>query len=93
MGNWVAQCLEPPGFEMGCFVVVVLKISADFLRAAICSSPIDRNGFEGCGLVSAAMRSFAGYIATSCEDTLGKLQLVGKNSTISQIRVPCVFGI
>ena len=66
---------------------------ANFCRATIWSSPIDMNELVGCGLVSAMIRSFAAYMAGSCADTLGILQWVGKNSTVSQICVPCVFGI
>ena len=64
---------------------------ANICRAAIWSSPIDINELVGCGLVSAMIRSFAAYMAASCADTLGILQWVGKNSTVSQIRVPCVL--
>ena len=66
---------------------------ANCRRATSWSSPIDMNELVGCGLVSAMIRSFAAYMAASCADTLGILQWVGKNSTVSQIHVPCVFGI
>ena len=70
-----------------------LKNGCQFCRATIWSSPIDMNELVGCGLVSAVIWSFAAYMAASCADTLGILQWVGKNSTVSQIHVPCVFGI
>ena len=66
---------------------------ANFCRATIWSSPIDMKELVGCGLVRAVIRSFAAYMAASCTDTLGILQWVGKNSTVSQIRVHCVFGM
>ena len=64
---------------------------ANLCRATSWSSPIDMTELVGWGLVSAVMRSFTAYISASCDDTLGILQWVGKNSTVSQIRVPCVL--
>ena len=66
---------------------------ANFCRATTSSSRIDMIGLVGCGLVRAVIRSFAAYMAASCADMLGILQWVGKNSTVSQIRVPCGFGM
>ena len=66
---------------------------ANCCRATSWSSPIDMTELVGCGLVSAVMRSFAVYMAASYDDTLRILQWVGKNSTVSQIHVPCVFGM
>ena len=66
---------------------------ANCRRAMGWSSPIDMTELVGWGLVSAMMRSFAVYMAVSCDDTLGILQWVGKNSTVSKIHVPCVFGM
>ena len=83
VGDWGVHCQAPPE----------LKILANFRRATICSSPINRKEFWGCGLMGAVIRSFPAYIAASCADTLGSLQWVGKNATVSQIHVPCVIGI
>ena len=66
---------------------------ASWCRAASWSSPMEMNELVGCGLVSAVMRSFAAYMDASCVDTLGILQWVGKNSTVSHICVACVFGM
>ena len=64
---------------------------ANFRRATSWSSPMDMTEFFGCGFLSAVMRSFAAYMTASCDDPLGSLQGVGKNSTVSQIHVPRVF--
>ena len=76
-----------PGTETGLLVMELWKMVANFRRAASWSPPMEINEFVGCGLVSAMMRLFA----ASCADMLGILQWVGKNSTVSQIHVPCVF--
>ena len=93
VGGVVVQMSGTPGSAIGFFWMEHLKMVANLRRATSWSSPIDKIKLVGWGLVSAVMRSFAAYMAASCDDTLGILQWVGKNPTVSQIRVPCVFGM
>ena len=60
-----------PGSAIGFFLMEHWKMVANCHRAMSWSSLIDMTELVGCGLVSAVMRSFAAYMAASCDDTLG----------------------
>ena len=65
-------------------LILSWKMCAAFVRASICGSDGACKGPAGWGWRSAWIRSRAALVATSVDDNVGILCLVGKNSTVSR---------
>jgi hypothetical protein len=77
---------------VACGWTVVLKMSASLRNATVCASPSVVKGPWGSLFSKAWIKSFAAKIAASVWLIVGTLQVAGKNSVVSEVRVPLVCG-
>ena len=61
----------------------LVNISEIFLGTSVCLSPNVVSGLVGVELRRAWVRSVAAYVAASCEGSIGKVNVSGKNSFLS----------
>ena len=71
----------------------LVNISAICLRAADFLSPNFVSGLVGVGLRSAWINSADACVATSCEDSLGKVSIAGKTYVVSDTLYYTVLGM
>ena len=94
------------GKEIGCIIAsgsssspswasskVDLNISAFILREATLLSERGDMGEAECGDRSAAIKSLAATMDKSVDEDIGVLPLVGKHTTVSEIRSPRVSAM
>ena len=55
--------------------------------------PESRNGFAAAGFFNASTNSSNAAVARSVDDVVGMLYFSGRNTTVSDTRVPLVFGM
>jgi hypothetical protein len=64
---------------------VELRMSASFVKACCCASPIDGNGVAEAGFSSGWVSAEAASRAASTEEVVGMVDWRGQNSTVSAI--------